>query len=147
MTGPTTAERAGGPEAFVRLVDAFYVRVEQDEVRRPMYPEDLGPGKRRLALFLAQYFGAGTVYSDERGHPRLRMRHAPFPIDPAAAGRWATHMLAALAEQELPADVVAEIEEYVHRATPTLVNRFATPAPDVGPLAPEGPTGASGAQR
>lgn len=129
MTGPAATERAGGPEAFVRLVDAFYVRVEQDEVLRPMYPEDLEPGKRHLALFLAQYFGAGPVYSDERGHPRLRMRHAPFPIDPAAAGRWATHMLAALAEQDLPDDVVAEVEEYVRRATPTLVNRLSTPAP------------------
>ncbi|MEY3072108.1 MAG: hypothetical protein RLZZ353_304 [Actinomycetota bacterium] len=158
MTGPTASERAGGPEAFVRLVDAFYARVEHDAVLRPMYPEDLEPGKRHLALFLAQYFGAGTVYSDERGHPRLRMRHAPFPIDPSAAGRWATHMLAALAEQDLPMDVVAEIDEYVRRATPTLVNRLATPGPAgvAAPLAdaPRGdgpsadaPSGADGRRR
>ncbi len=144
--GPTTAARAGGPEAFVRLVDAFYVRVEGDPVLRPMYPEDLGPGKRRLALFLAQYFGAGPVYAAERGHPRLRMRHAPFPIDPGAAGRWATHMLAALADQDLPADVVTEVAEYVRHATPTLVNRLGTPGPAGGAELPaagasEGPTG------
>ena len=129
MTGPTVAARAGGPAAFERLVDAFYDRVEQDEVLRPMYPEDLAPGKRHLALFLAQYFGAGPVYADERGHPRLRMRHAPFPIDPDAAGRWATHMLAAIAAQGFPEDVTAELVAYVHRATPTLVNRFLPPEP------------------
>jgi hemoglobin len=148
VTGPSATERAGGPEAFVRLVDAFYVRVERDAVLRLMYPEDLGPGKRHLALFLAQYFGAENLYSDERGHPRLRMRHAPFPIDPAAAGRWATHMLAALAEQDLPEDVAAEVAAYVHRATPTLVNRFAVPGPDGPPtLGPDGPSGEPDARR
>jgi hemoglobin len=120
----STADRAGGPEAFVRLVDAFYDRVETDEVLRPMYPEDLGPGKEHLALFLAQYFGAGPVYEVRRGHPRLRMRHAPFPIDPSAASRWAEHMLAAIAAQDLPDDVASELSEYVRRATPTLVNRL-----------------------
>lgn len=126
MTGPTptTTERAGGVPAFVRLVDAFYERVVLDEVLRPMYPQDLAPGKRHLALFLAQYFGAVDAYSGERGHPRLRLRHAPFPIDPDAAARWVSHMLAAIAEQELAADVRAELEEYVVRATPTLVNRL-----------------------
>lgn len=148
MTDPTTAERAGGPEAFARLVEAFYVRVEADEVLRQMYPEDLGPGKRRLALFLAQYFGAGTPYTDERGHPRLRMRHAPFPIDPGAAGRWARHMLAALAELGLPADVAAEIEAYVRRATPTLVNRLDVPAPDAATTLPtDGPSGGGDGRR
>jgi hemoglobin len=117
-------DQAGGPDAFVRLVDAFYVRVEQDAVLRPMYPEDLEPGKEHLALFLAQYFGATDLYSARRGHPRLRMRHAPFPIDPDAAGRWATHMLDAVADQGFPTTVRAAIEEYVLRATPTLVNLF-----------------------
>jgi len=115
---------AGGPDAFVRLVDAFYVRVEQDQVLRPMYPDDLEPGKEHLALFLAQYFGATDLYSMRRGHPRLRMRHAPFPIDPQVAGRWATHMLDALADQGVPPQVRETIEEYVVRATPTLVNRL-----------------------
>jgi hemoglobin len=120
----TTTDRAGGVDAFTRLVDAFYVHVEQDPVLRPMYPDDLAPGKRHLALFLAQYFGATDVYGAERGHPRLRMRHAPFPIDGDAAGRWAAHMLAALDEVAFPQDVHAEIEDYVLRATPSLVNRW-----------------------
>lgn len=118
---------AGGPDAFVRLVEAFYARVEQDPVLRPMYPEDLEPGKAHLALFLAQYFGATDLYTSQRGHPRLRMRHAPFAIDPDAAGRWAAHMLEAVAEQSFPAEVRAALEEYVVRATPTLINRFAGP--------------------
>jgi hemoglobin len=117
-------DQAGGPDAFVRLVDAFYLRVEQDSLLRPMYPEDLGPGKEHLALFLAQYFGATDLYSARRGHPRLRMRHAPFPIDPDAAERWATHMLGAVADQGFAPGVRAAVEEYVVRATPTLVNRL-----------------------
>lgn len=125
---------AGGPDAFVRLVSAFYDRVERDPVLRPMYPEDLEPGKAHLARFLAQYFGATDLYSSQRGHPRLRMRHAPFPIDPEAAGRWATHMLDAVADQGFPSEVRAAIEKYVVRATPTLVNRLPTdPFPDGGP--------------
>jgi len=114
---------AGGSDAFVRLVDAFYDHVERDTVLRPMYPDDLEPGKHHLALFLAQYFGATDLYSSERGHPRLRMRHAPFPIDPEAAGRWAGHMLRAITEQEFPDEVRVALEEYVVRATPTLVNK------------------------
>jgi hemoglobin len=115
---------AGGLPAFTRLVDAFYARVERDEVLRPMYPADLEPGKRHLALFLAQYFGATDLYTSERGHPRLRMRHAPFPIDGDAAGRWAAHMLDAVADQDLVPEVRTALEEYVLRATPTLVNRM-----------------------
>jgi len=118
------ADLAGGPDAFVRLVDAFYARVEQDPVLRPMYPADLEPGKEHLALFLAQYFGATDLYSSRRGHPRLRMRHAPFSIDPEAAGRWATHMLAAVEDVGFAPEVRAAVEEYVVRATPTLVNRL-----------------------
>jgi hemoglobin len=117
-------DRAGGPDAFVRLVDAFYDRVERDTTLRPMYPEDLAPGKQHLALFLAQYFGATDLYSSQRGHPRLRMRHAAFPIDLDAAARWATHMLDAVADQGFPFEVRSALEEYVIRATPTLVNRL-----------------------
>jgi hemoglobin len=127
---------AGGPEAFVRLVDAFYDRVQQDTVLRPMYPDDLEPGKEHLALFLAQYFGATDLYSSRRGHPRLRMRHAPFPIDLDAAARWAGHMLDALADQGFSIEVQAAIEQYVINATPTLVNRLPY---DSSPPAPGGP--------
>jgi hemoglobin len=119
---------AGGLDAFIRLVDAFYVHVRRDEVLLPMYPDDLEPGKRHLALFLAQYFGETDLYSAQRGHPRLRMRHAPFPIDLDAASRWATHMLAAVSEQSFPKEVQAALEEYVFRATPTLINQR-TPGP------------------
>lgn len=115
-------DRVGGPDAFVRLVDAFYARVEADPLLRPMYPEDLGPGKRHLALFLAQYWGGGPVYDVERGHPRLRMRHAPFPITPEAAGRWATLMAEAVREQGFPPEAEALVLAYVARATPTLIN-------------------------
>jgi hemoglobin len=128
VSEPSITDRIGGVAAFELLVDAFYVRVARDTVLRPMYPDDLEPGKRRLALFLAQYFGATDVYSSERGHPRLRMRHAPFPIDPDAAGRWAAHMLAAVEAQDWPEEAVEALTEYVLRATPTLVN-----------LVPDGP--------
>lgn len=116
--------RAGGVPAFEALVDAFYERVEHDELLRPMYPDDLEPGKRRLALFLAQYFGGGDVYGRERGHPRLRRRHSPFPITPEAAQHWARHMTAAIQERSFPPEVEAALLDYVVRATPTLVNQF-----------------------
>jgi hemoglobin len=117
-------DRLGGMDAFVALVDAFYTRVEQDELLRPMYPEDLEPGKRHLAMFLAQYWGGGDVYSSQRGHPRLRMRHAAFPVTPEAALRWAELMSAAIVELAFPTDVEALLLDYVARATPTLINRL-----------------------
>jgi hemoglobin len=117
-------ERVGGMAAFEAIVDGFYQRVEQDELLRPMYPEDLGPGKQHLTLFLAQYWGGGNVYGELRGHPRLRMRHAPFPITPEAAGRWASLMTASIQELRFSSDVEALLLAYVRNATPTLVNRF-----------------------
>jgi hemoglobin len=120
----TVYERAGGMDAFVSLVEAFYDRVEGDDLLRPMYPEDLEPGKRHLAMFLAQYWGGGDVYSRERGHPRLRMRHAPFPVTPEAALRWAELMAAAIVELRFPTDVEDQLLGYVARATPTLINRL-----------------------
>lgn len=85
-----------GSEFFVDLVEAFYVGVETDELLRPMYPNDLAGAKARLAMFLVQYWGGPTTYSDNRGHPRLRMRHMPFTVDTAARDAWLRHMLAAL---------------------------------------------------
>ena len=117
-------DRVGGLPAFERLVASFYARVEQDELLRPMYPEDLEPGKRHLTLFLAQYWGGGSLYGDERGHPRLRMRHAPFPITPEAALHWAENMAAAIGEQDFPPEVDALLLGYVGRATPTLINQL-----------------------
>jgi hemoglobin len=128
--------RAGGMDAFVALVDAFYDKVAKDDLLRPMYPDDLEPGKRHLAMFLAQYWGGGAVYSSERGHPRLRMRHAPFPITPEAALRWAELMSASIEEHGFPGDVERLLLAYVARATPTLINRLPD---DVAPLPQEGP--------
>jgi hemoglobin len=117
-------DRVGGMDAFEDLVETFYAKVAQDELLRPMYPEDLEPGKRHLAMFLAQYWGGGAVYSSERGHPRLRMRHADFPITPEAALRWAELMAASVRELRFPSDVEALLLDYVVRATPTLINRL-----------------------
>jgi hemoglobin len=117
-------DRVGGYAAFESLVASFYAKVATDELLRPMYPDDLEPGKRHLALFLAQYWGAGDVYGRERGHPRLRMRHAPFPITPEAALRWAELMAASIREHAFPSDVEALLLGYVARATPTLINQL-----------------------
>lgn len=125
-------DAVGGLPAFVALVDAFYDRVAADELLRPMYPEDLEPGKHHLALFLAQYWGGGEVYGRERGHPRLRRRHAPFPVTPDAALRWAEHMTVAVRAQGWPAEAEAHLLAYVARATPTLINQL-PPEVDVLP--------------
>ena len=116
-------ERVGGMAFFEALVDRFYVGVEADPVLSPMYPaEDLDGARRRLALFLAQYWGGPTTYSEERGHPRLRMRHARFPINPAAREAWLAHMQAALGEGELdPADA-ALVWDYLCAAASHLQN-------------------------
>jgi hemoglobin len=129
-------DRVGGQPAFDALVEAFYARVEADELLRPIYPDDLEPGKRNLARFLAQYFGGGDVYSRDRGHPRLRMRHAPFEITPEVAMRWAELMAAAIGEQGFDDEVEQVLLGYVAHATPTLVNALpsgARPLPGVPP--------------
>lgn len=90
-------ERVGGEATFRALVHEFYRGVAGDPLLRPLYPEeDLGPAEERLALFLIQYWGGPHTYGEQRGHPRLRMRHAPFRIDTAARDRWLTHMSAAM---------------------------------------------------
>ena len=122
----TVHELVGGTEAFVELVERFYERVEADPPLREVYPEDLEPGKRALALFLAQYWGGPTTYSEQRGHPRLRMRHAPFTVTPDGAARWATHMLAAVESMDWHPAATAALTEYVRRFTPSMVN---TPGP------------------
>src|SRR5437016_8089925 len=95
-------EAVGGLETFRRLVEAFYRGVESDPLLRPMYPADLAESREHLSLFLAQYFGGPGTYSEQRGHPRLRMRHMPFRIDAAARDAWLGHMRAAVAEVDLP---------------------------------------------
>ncbi|NDH65882.1 MAG: globin, partial [Microbacteriaceae bacterium] len=82
-------EQIGGSATFKKLVERFYEGVAQDDVLRPMYPEeDLGPAAERLRLFLEQYWGGPSTYQELRGHPRLRMRHNPFKINPLARERW-----------------------------------------------------------
>ncbi len=94
----TFFDRAGGQPFFDELVENFYVGVESDELLRPMYPKDLTESKSHLALFLAQYWGGPRTYQDLRGHPRLRMRHAPFRITKRARDAWLVHMNEAVAK-------------------------------------------------
>lgn len=117
----------GGHETFARLVAGFYRGVGDDPVLRPMYPEqDLAPAADRLRMFLEQYWGGPTTYSQQRGHPRLRMRHAPFPITHDARVRWLTHMRAAIdelvADGTLDAAHEAVLWDYLQRAALSMVN-------------------------
>ena len=118
-------EAVGGHDTFVRLVDEFYRGVEVDPVLRPLYPEeDLAPAAQRLTLFLEQYWGGPTTYSQTRGHPRLRLRHAPFAVNPQARDRWLMHMRAALDTLGLAPLPKAELWDYLERAAHSLVNTF-----------------------
>lgn len=121
----TVWTQIGGTETFVRIVDSFYRRVQQDELLAPMYPQDDWEGaKWRLRTFLEQYWGGPTTYSERRGHPRLRMRHAPYPITIEAKNHWLQHMHAALDEVGLPLMQDVAFREYVERAALAMVNRF-----------------------
>jgi len=118
-------EAVGGHDTFVRLVDEFYRGVATDPVLRPLYPEeDLAPAAQRLTLFLEQYWGGPTTYSQTRGHPRLRLRHAPFAVNPEARDRWLMHMRAALDTLGLAPLPKAELWDYLERAAHSLVNTF-----------------------
>jgi hemoglobin len=115
----------GGRPTFEKLVTEFYRGVAGDPVLKPMYPEeDLGPAAERLLLFLEQYWGGPSTYGDTRGHPRLRMRHMPFTINPDARDRWLTHMRAALDTLELSPLHEAELWAYLERAAHAMVNTF-----------------------
>jgi hemoglobin len=118
----TLYDEVGGMPFFESLVDRFYGAVEQDEVLRPLYPDDLGPPRRHLALFLAQYWGGPSEYQDLRGHPRLRMRHATFAVGTEARDRWLVHMRAALAELAPPPDVASRLDEYLEYAADAMRN-------------------------
>ncbi len=115
--------QVGGHETFVRLVDAFYDGVAADPVLRPMYPEeDLAAARERLRMFLEQYWGGPTTYSEQRGHPRLRMRHAPFRVSPEARDRWLTHMRAAVESLHLAPINESILWDYLERAAWSMVN-------------------------
>ena len=121
----TFFEAVGGHETFVRLVDRFYEGVAQDPLLRPMYPEEhLGPARERLTLFLEQYWGGPGTYSEQRGHPRLRMRHAGFRISPAARDAWLRHMHEAVTQLALPPLQQDLLWDYLERAAHSLLNTF-----------------------
>jgi hemoglobin len=123
MTEPESLyARVGGAPFFVALVERFYAGVEADPKLRPLYPDDLGPGKRALTLFLVQYWGGPTTYSDEKGHPRLRMRHFPFTIGTAERDRWYHHMSAAVAASGAPPAEQAELLAYFDMAATAMIN-------------------------
>ncbi|MEO5873843.1 MAG: globin [Streptosporangiaceae bacterium] len=116
-------EAIGGEDVFRRLVHRFYQGVAEDPLLRPLYPEeDLGPAEDRLRLFLIQYWGGPGTYSEQRGHPRLRMRHAPFKVGPAERDAWLRHMREAVDSVELPPQLQEVLWDYLTRAAHSLVN-------------------------
>ncbi|MBL0887073.1 globin [Myceligenerans indicum] len=118
-------EQVGGHETFAKLVGIFYEGVAEDPVLRPMYPEeDLGPATERLTLFLEQYWGGPGTYSEQRGHPRLRMRHMPFKVNPDARDRWLKHMRTAVDALDLAPAHEAELWDYLERAAFSMINTF-----------------------
>lgn len=118
-------DQVGGHDTFRRLVHEFYLGVAGDPELRAMYPEeDLGPAEDRLRMFLEQYWGGPTTYSEQRGHPRLRMRHVPFRVTPAQRDRWLTHMMAAVDSLALPPANDLLLRDYLERAAHSMVNSF-----------------------
>ena len=114
----------GGMPFFEQLVDRFYEGVASDPILRPLYPEpDLAGARHRLTLFLAQYWGGPTTYSEERGHPRLRIRHMPFAIGGVERDRWLLHMRAAIDASGAPEEATARLHEYVTMAAEAMRNR------------------------
>jgi hemoglobin len=116
-------DEVGGDAVFRAIVDRFYEGVAMDPILRPLYPEeDLSGARERLSGFLIQYWGGPTTYSDQRGHPRLRMRHAGWVIGERERDAWLGHMRAAVDAVELPEQARAAIWEHLERAAWTLVN-------------------------
>jgi hemoglobin len=118
----TLYERVGGETFFHALVTRFYAEVEHDEILRPLYPDDLHDPIEHLALFLGQYWGGPPTYSDRRGHPRLRMRHAPFVIGLAERDAWLRHMVEAVKGSGVDAETETELIAYFEMASRTLIN-------------------------
>jgi hemoglobin len=141
----TFYDAVGGEDTFRRLVHAFYSGVAEDPVLRPLYPEaDLTAAEDRLRMFLVQYWGGPRTYSEQRGHPRLRMRHVTFRIGPRERDAWLAHMRAAVDSLDLPADADQTLWDYLQMAAQSLVNVPSDPVedplnPDAARLSP-GPT-------
>ncbi len=133
----TLFEAVGGFEWFHRVVDDFFDRVEQDPVVRKVYPDDLSEPRRRTAMFLGQYWGGPSHYSEERGHPRLRARHFPFVIGQAERDGWVRHMMDAIDANGLEPDVFQLVrpmlEQYIEQAATAMINHTDDrPHPDAG---------------
>lgn len=128
MTQPqqTFYDAVGGAETFRSLTATFYREVERDEILRPLYPEeDLGPAERRMRMFLEQYWGGPRTYSDERGHPRLRMRHNPFRIGPLERDAWLRCMhiaIASIDDATLDASHRAQLIDYMEMSANSMMN-------------------------
>ena len=135
---PTFFDSVGGHDTFVALVRRFYEGVAADPPLRALYPdEDLGAAETRLRMFLEQYWGGPTAYSEQRGHPRLRMRHAPFSVTPEMRDRWLAHMHAAVDSLDLTPTQRAELWTYLERAAHFMVNTFdESPAPSAAQVSP-----------
>lgn len=118
-------DEIGGHDTFARLTAKFYEGVANDPVLKPMYPEDdLEPARERLQLFLEQYWGGPTTYSDTRGHPRLRLRHQSYKINPDARARWLDHMTIAVDSLNLPPAQYEPLMDYLTRAATAMLNTF-----------------------
>lgn len=124
MEQMTVYEAVGGEPTFRKLVADFYARVAEDPVLRPLYPEeDLSAAEERLRGFLIQYWGGPSTYSDQRGHPRLRMRHAPFAIGEKERDAWLDQMRAALDGLNLASELDEMLWDHLVRAAVMLRNR------------------------
>ena len=124
---PTFYDAVGGEETFRRLVHRFYQGVADDPVLRPLYPEqDLSGAEDRLRMFLVQYWGGPRTYQEQRGHPRLRMRHVPFAIGEAERDAWLRHMREAVDSLGLPAEQAAPLWSYLEMAAHSMQNRWDT---------------------
>ena len=120
----TLYEAVGGEPVFRQLVSDFYAGVAEDPVLRPLYPEDLGPAEERLFLFLVQYWGGPGTYSEQRGHPRLRMRHVQWKVGERERDAWLALMLPAVTRLDVPDEARAAIWDHLERAAHSLVNHF-----------------------
>ncbi|ARJ04895.1 globin [Cnuibacter physcomitrellae] len=125
LPGRSFFDQVGGHETFERLVREFYRGVADDPVLAPMYPpDDMEGAITRLTMFLEQYWGGPGTYSEQRGHPRLRMRHMPFKVNPDARDRWLAHMRVAVDSLALPPLDEQMLWDYLERAAHAMVNTF-----------------------
>lgn len=126
MTADSIYEQAGGEPTFRLLVQRFYAGVAHDPLLRAVYPdEDLSGARERLTLFLIQYWGGPPTYSEQRGHPRLRLRHQPFAIRQQERDAWLGHMKAAVESLDLTPEVRQALLEYFEAASTAMINRLA----------------------